>query len=189
MARASYTGRMALRIPQSAPLTVDDVADPPDDGHRYELVDGCLIVTPAPSTRHQIVSINLLQIVLAALPPDLRILHAPFDWIISEHTKLQPDLIVFRRTDVDPDALRVAPVLAIEILSPSTRRIDLGTKKLAIAAGGSAHYWVVDPLAPSITAFDLVDGEYVVVATANEEETLALERPFPISVVPSRLLD
>jgi Uma2 family endonuclease len=189
VARASYTDRMALRIPQSGPLTVADIADPPDDGHRYELIDGCLIVTPSPSAQHQWVSMKLSQLLLAAVPPGLMVFHAPFDWIVDEHTKLQPDLLVFRRDAVDADALRIAPVLAVEILSPSTRRIDLGTKKLAIAAAGAAHYWVVDPLAPSITAFALADGEFVEAGTAVGNETLTVDRPFRVTVIPARLLD
>ena len=189
VARASYTDGMALRIPPSEPLTVDDIYDPPDDGHRYELVDGCLIVTPAPSMRHQRASKRLLVLLDEALPPDLEVLCAPFDWIVDEHTKLQPDLLVFRRTDVDEDALRVPTLLAIEVLSPSTRQIDLGTKKLAIAAAGAPHYWVVDPLTPSITAFDLVDGDFVEAGIATGEGALTLDRPFRITVVPARLVE
>ncbi len=189
MTDASYTGRMAVRIPQSDPLTVDDIYDPPDDGHRYELIDGCLIVTPLPSISHQWAAAGLFKLLSAAAPEGLSVIFAPFDWIIGTHTKLQPDLLVFRRTDVDPDALRKPPLLAVEVLSPSTRRIDLGTKRLAIAAGGAAHYWVVDPLAPSITAFDLAGGELVEKGNAVGEDSLSLDRPFPITIVPARLHD
>jgi Uma2 family endonuclease len=181
---------MAIRMPQSVALTVDDVYDPPDDGHRYELIDGCLIVTPTPWTKHQLVSMNLLVFLRNRLPPDLAVL--PFvAWIVDEHTKLQPDLIVFEHADVDLDdeALRMPPVLVVEISSQFTRHLDLGTKKLAIAAGGRTHYWVVDPDAPSIVAFDLVDGDFVKAGTATGDEELTLERPFPISLVPARLLD
>jgi Uma2 family endonuclease len=186
--RAPYTAPMALRIPRSEPLTVDDIYDPPDDGHRYELIDGCLIVTPSPSHLHQRAVMRLSALLDTAAPSDLEVLVAPFDWIVDQHTKLQPDLLVFRRSDVDPDALRVSPVLAVEILSRSTRRLDLGTKKLAIAAGGAAHYWVVDPLEPSITAFDLVDGDYVDVGGAAGTDALTLERPFSITVAPAQLI-
>jgi Uma2 family endonuclease len=180
---------MALRMRQSEPLTVEDVHDPPDDGHRYELIDGCLIVTPAPSYKHQVAVTNLVVLLHQVVPADVEVLVAPFDWIVATHTKLQPDLLVFRRSDVDADALRVAPLLAVEILSPSTRRIDLGTKKLAIAAAGAAHYWVVDPSSPSIVAFDLVAGEFVTAGSATGDEVLALARPFDVTVVPARLLD
>lgn len=179
---------MAVRIPQSEPLTVGDIHDPPDDGHRYELVDGCLIVTPSPSMRHQWAARGLFTLLDPVVPEGLMMLWAPFDWIIDEHTKLQPDLLVFRREDVDPDALRKPPVLAIEILSPSTRRIDLGTKRLAIAAGGAAHYWVVDPLEPSIVAFDLVGDDFAEVGRASGDEALTVQKPFTITIVPSQLL-
>lgn len=189
MAGASYTDHMALRIRHSEPLTVDDIDNPPDDGHRYELIDGCLIVTPSPSMRHQIASMNLAYVLYTALPPELRVLTAPFDWIVDAHTKLQPDLLVLRRTDPGPGALHVPPVLAVEILSPSTRHLDLGTKRLAIAAAGAAHYWIVDPEVPSVIAFDLVDGEFTEVGAAAGDDVLMLDRPFPVTVVPARLLD
>ena len=184
----SYTGHMAVRIPQSDPLTVDDVYDPPDDGHRYELIDGCLIVTPSPSMRHQLALARLFAIVRKAASEQLVVFFAPFDWIVDEHTKLQPDLLVFRRADVDPDALRRPPVLAAEILSPSTRRLDLGTKRLAIAAGGASHYWVVDPLEPSIVAFDLVGADFVEGGRATGHASLTVEQPFPVTIVPTELL-
>jgi len=130
-----------------------------------------------------------IRVLSEAVPSNLVVLTAPFDWIVDTHTKLQPDLLVFRRADVDADALRVAPLLAVEVLSPSTRRLDLGTKKLAIAAGGAAHYWVVDPATPSITAFDLAAGEFVEVATATADAALRITRPFAITVVPARLVD
>jgi Uma2 family endonuclease len=179
---------MAVRIPQSEPLTVDDIYDPPDDGHRYELIDGCLIVTPAPSMRHQLAAANLFRLMDPAIPDGLRLFWAPFDWIIGPNTKLQPDLLVFRVADVDPDALRKPPVLAVEVLSPSTRRLDLGTKRLAIAGGGALHYWVVDPLEPSVIAFDLAGDDFGEVGRATGDEALILTRPFPITIVPSQLL-
>jgi Uma2 family endonuclease len=179
---------MAVRIPQSEPLTVDDVYDPPDDGHRYELIDGCLIVTPSPSMRHQWAHSRLFGLLQQAAAADLIVFSAPFDWIVDAHTKLQPDLLVFRRTDPDPDALRTAPVLAVEVLSPSTRRLDLGTKRLAIAGGGAAHYWVVDPIEPSIIAFDLAGDDFAEVGRAVGDDELTLATPFPITIVPSQLL-
>jgi Uma2 family endonuclease len=180
-------------MPQSDALTVDDVYDQPDDGHRYELIDGCLIATPTPWVKHQRALANLVRSLDRSLPAALEALFN-FAWIADQRTQLQPDLIVFRRHDIDFDdhdeyALRVPPVLVVEVTSQFTHRIDLGTKKLAIAAGGAAHYWVVDPDAPSITAFDLVDGSFVEVGTASGDEAFTLERPFPITVVPSRLLD
>ena len=184
---ASYTGHMVVRIPQSEPLTVADVYDPPDDGHRYELIDGCLIVTPAPSHKHQRASGRLHFLLAEQAPTEFEVLAAPFDWIVSDSTKLQPDLLVFRVADVDADALRKPPVLAVEVLSASTRRLDLGTKRLAIAGGGASHYWIVDPLEPSITAFDLAGDDFVEVGYAAGDEQLVIARPFPITVIPSRL--
>ncbi|HEY3003229.1 MAG TPA: Uma2 family endonuclease, partial [Kribbellaceae bacterium] len=73
-------------LPWGRPLTADDLESMPDDGHRYELIDGALVVTPAPSPQHQIVLVNLLVRLNAACPPDLRVLCAPLDVAISDDT-------------------------------------------------------------------------------------------------------
>jgi Uma2 family endonuclease len=79
-------------------------------------------------------------------------------------------------------------VLAVEVLSPSTRHIDLGLKKNAHEAYGTAHYWVVEPAVLSITAWELVDGTYVEVGHVEGDDALVLERPFPVRIVPQELV-
>lgn len=64
-------------LPRSRPLTRADLDAMPDDGHRYELIDGVLLVTPAPVTRHQRASFQLGLALHRSLPPGLEILHAP----------------------------------------------------------------------------------------------------------------
>jgi Uma2 family endonuclease len=84
----------------------------------------------------------------------------------------------------------VAPLLAVEVLSPSTRLYDLNTKKSAYERMGVASYWVVEPTEPgSLTAFELVDGRYQQVAHVCGDEPFVAERPFPVTMVPARLLD
>jgi Uma2 family endonuclease len=112
-------------LPQSRPLTADDLESMPDDGHRYELVEGALIVTPAPPRRHQRVLGEVFALLHASCPADLEVLLAPFDVRLADDTALQPDLLVARRADTTERNLPVAPRLAIEVLSPSTRLIDL----------------------------------------------------------------
>jgi len=161
----------------------------PDDGHRYELIDGVLVVTPAPSVGHQIASKRLLMLLEAACPSEMELLYAPVDVALADDTVMQPDLLVARRSDFTSRDLPVAPLLAIEILSPSTRRFDLMTKRSRYEAAGTASYWVVDPIDLTLTAWDLVDGAYVEVAHVAGEEEYAATLPFSATIVPARLRD
>ncbi len=189
MARV-HSGPMATDLAWGAPLTEDDLASMPDDGHRYELVDGTLIVTPAPGLHHQICVTALGALLATVRPPELRVLVAPFDVRLSRRTVLQPDLLVARTGDFDEARLEHAPMLAVEVLSPSTRRIDLGTKRLAFEAAGVAACWLVDPHAPSLTVLELDDqGRYVEKTTVTGDETYHATIPFQVTVVPARLLD
>ena len=131
----------------------------PDDGHRYEIIDGSLVVTPAPSLRHQL------------------------------DTAVQPDLLIARRTDLTDRDLPAAPVLAVEILSPSTRRIDLTLKRSRYEAAGCPAYWVVDPDGPSITTWNLRNGVYVESAHASGDQELEVGKPYPLTIIAARLLD
>jgi Uma2 family endonuclease len=179
---------LELPIP-ARPLTYDDLAAMPDDGRRYELVDGVLLVSPAPSRMHQRVVRRLLLLLDPITPPDWELFTAPFDVVIDEHTSFEPDLVLARMSDLTPRNLPAPPVLAIEVLSPSTRTIDLTTKHTRLRDFGCAHYWVVDPDAPSVVAWELIGGEYVEGGQAIGEETLTVERPFRVEITPRRLLE
>lgn len=76
-------------------LTYHDYAALPDDGHRYELHDGALSVTPAPGTRHQRISANLFSALRGHVAARVlgEVLYAPLDVILSDTTVLQPDLV------------------------------------------------------------------------------------------------
>lgn len=175
-------------LPQSRPLTADDLTVLPDDGHRYELVDGTLIVTPAPSWRHQRAVVRLLTTLAAAVPDDLEVLAAPFDVRLADDTVLQPDVLVCRIADLTLRDLPAPPVLAVEVLSPSTRLVDLNLKRARFEAAGCPAYWVVDPDVPSITAWALRDGSYVEVATCAAAEVFTSVEPCAVSFTPEDLV-
>lgn len=78
-------------------------------------------------------------------------------------------------------------MLAVEVLSPSTRRFDLMLKWSRYEAAGCAAYWVVDPLEPSLIAWELRDGAYVEVAKVSGDEEFRAELPFGVTVVPGEL--
>lgn len=181
-------GSMTTR-PGSTRLTRADLEDTPDDGYRYEIIDGELFVSPAPSTAHQTILGNLHLLFRAGCPADLKVLFAPFAVGLSEDTEIQPDLIVARRSDLTARDLPTAPLLAIEILSPSTRSRDLVLKRDRLERAGCPSYWVVDPAGPTLTAWELVAGGYVEAAVVGPDETWNADLPYPVAITPGDLLD
>ncbi|MBK8648914.1 MAG: Uma2 family endonuclease [Gemmatimonadetes bacterium] len=140
----AYPQRMATE------WTAAMVAALPDDGNRYEVLDGELAVTPAPSWDHQRVALALCGV----LSPYLRAnalgeaIVAPADVEFSSRRLLEPDVFVVPRTPggVRPrsyaDAGRL--LLAIEVLSPSTARRDRGIKRRIYMGEQVDEYWIVD---------------------------------------------
>jgi len=97
-------------------------------------------------------------------------------------------VLVARRADFSQRDLPVAPLLAVEVLSPSTRRFDLHPKRARYEAAGCANFWVVDPDAPSILAWELQDGVYVKVGRASGTELFTTDVPFPVEFRPADLI-
>ena len=178
----------ASPIPRGREFTRADLDALPDDGNRYELLDGALIVNPAPRIVHQDVAMALAMLLKPACPAGLKVLFAPVDVVLDEENVLQPDLLVARIADFTEDDLPGAPLLAVEILSPSTRLIDLTLKKAKYAEAETPDYWVVDPNGPTLTAWHLTDGEYVEVAHVSGEESWTAESPYQVTIVPATLL-
>jgi Uma2 family endonuclease len=170
------------------PTTWEDVQALPSDNRRYESVGGVLTVTPAPSRRHQEVLLALYRLLFAAAPPELAVLTAPFDWWISESEWYEPDLLVFRRSAPSERRLEEAPLLVVEVASPSTRLHDLNDKKAAYAANGCPSYWVVDADEPSVLAFALSEAGYEPVARVLGEARFETTTPFPLRFSPIDLI-
>ncbi len=176
-----------LGLPRGRALTRADLDAMPDDGHRYELIDGTLIVSPAPRPLHQRAIGNLYVLLRAAAPAHVEVLFAPLDVALTDDTVIQPDLIVAPRDAFTERDLPTAPLLAVEVLSPSTRGIDLLLKKDRLERAGCLHYWVVDPDEPSVIAWDLTDGSYRQAARAAGDEPFEASTPFPVAFTPAGL--
>jgi Uma2 family endonuclease len=147
-------------LPHGRAFTRADLDAMPDDGNRYELIDGALIVTPAPSWQHQAAVVDLTVRLNSLCPPELRVFVAPLDVAYADDTVMQPDVLVVRRSDLGERNLEGHPVLAVEVLSPGTRHLDLAFKRARYEAAGCQSYWVVDPLQPSIACWELEEGAY-----------------------------
>jgi Uma2 family endonuclease len=168
------------------PFTVAELDRLPDDGRRYELIDGVLVVSPRPTTVHQFVAFRLASVLDRACPEDMCVLPEPAVEL-DPQSELAPDLVVVHLDDVGEAKLSSPPLLVVEVRSPSTALIDLGRKKAAYERFGVPSYWVVNPnpAQPEITVFGLRDGKYV--TEENTTGPFTVTRPFEVSITPATL--
>src|SRR5215469_81622 len=178
-------------LPADRPLTVADLDLTPDDGCRYELDDGVLVVSPAPVTIHQRVLHRLEVLLEAACPPEFELLPGP-GVVMSEIQYRIPELVVVRAetVGVSDKNLTKPPDLIVEIASPSTAHYDRGRKKAVYAEFVVPSYWIVvpDQDQPSLTAYRLTRGTYTEVVRAVGEQRFATDTPFPVEIVPEVLV-
>jgi Uma2 family endonuclease len=162
-------------------LTYEDYAALPDDGRRYELHEGELSVTPAPGLSHQAILRNLIVILHRHVSSRGlgEVFPAPVDCILENITIVQPDLVFVetaRRSVMTERGIEGSPTLAVEIISPSTGGIDRRRKLQLYARYAVPFYWIVDPPARTIEAYQLARGVY--------EGTGALSGPTSLALVP-----
>ncbi len=179
----------ALWPAEDRPLTVDDLERLPDDGNRYELVDGILHVTPSPYNNHQFVVTRLTMILGSWCPIGLDLLGGPGINLASDLHRI-PDLVVVPRMPLESAFVTKPLLLAIEVASRSTQQLDRTSKKQDYAAFGIESYWIVvtDQDRPSVTAFELRGTKYEQIALAAGDESFEAMRPFPVTLVPSVLV-
>jgi len=179
-------------MPTRVTLTYKDYEALPADGRRYELHEGELSVTPAPSPAHQQVARNLsLVLHQHAKTHGLgEVLFSPIDCILSDITIVQPDIVYLdagRLSAISARGIEGPPTLVIEILSPSTAQIDRGAKFQLYARHGVPHYWIVDLEARSIETYTLTEGAYQLTARVGGTGLVSLP-PFPdLELVPASL--
>ena len=183
---------MSTVVSTTSGFTIEDLEGFPSDGNRYELIEGTLHVTPAPRFAHQRAIGNLHILLRQACPAGLEVVLGPFDVVLGPDTVLEPDVLVTRPDDPTEKRLEQPPLLAIEVLSPSTRLYDLGTKRLAYEHFGVPAYWVVDVLDPAAARITEWRWSASGVAepierTVEGDEPFVAEYPFPVTVVPGRL--
>ena len=173
------------------PFTLRDLEGMPDDGRRYELIDGVLLVSPAAGRRHQTIGYLLHHVLYEACPPEFDVIGAPFavHFPDDDHNELQPDVVVGRDADFTERDLPAPPVLAVEVLSPSTAIHDVNTKKAVYERMGVGSYWVIDPGEELLRVFELdADGCYQEVAKVGGTEPFEAARPFPVRIIVRELL-
>ncbi len=151
-----------MPVPAAVKLTYEDLQSLPVDGRRHELIDGEHLVTPAPSTRHQRVLRRLFEAVqAAAVSGGLgEVFFAPVDVVLSAVDVAEPDLLfvsMARAGIVSERGIEAAPDLVVEVVSPSTRRVDEVVKRKLYDRFGVLEYWVVDPELATVKAYRRTD--------------------------------
>lgn len=171
------------------PFTAAELDRMPDDGHRYELLDGVLVVSPRPTTIHQVVARRITSRLEQACPEGLEVVPEPAVQL-SADTGFDPDIVVVRLEQVGGAKFTEPPLLAVEVRSPSMALIDLNRKKAAYARFGVASYWIADPdlRRPSLTAFRLRGDKYERVAHAAGSDVFRAGLPYPLEIIPARLV-
>ncbi|MCA9300781.1 MAG: Uma2 family endonuclease [Phycisphaerales bacterium] len=171
---------MSTATVQSARVvfTYEDLRQLPEDRQRYEVIDGDLLVTPAPTTSHQRASARLVYRLTDRLdePGIATVLYAPVDVIFSGQDIVQPDIVAVRaenRRFITERGIECAPDLVVEILSPSTSARDRGVKAKLYASYGVREYWLVDLASKRVEVRVLGVGGFESHATQGPGGTLA----------------
>ena len=157
-------------------FTYEDYRHTPED-KRYELLDGELIMVPAPRTAHQRTSRKMLIPMHTFIAENAmgEVFNAPCDVVLSNTDVVQPDLLFVskeRSHIINEDNIRGAPDLVIEILSPSTAQRDRTLKRTLYALHGVPEYWQADTDAKIAMVLTLDNGEYKVAGIYGEGQTL-----------------
>lgn len=177
--------------------TYEDLFSLPDDGKRYEIIEGELYEMPSLSGAHAKTIINLIALLLpivARLRAEL--FTAPLDVFVSGGDIVQPDLVVLLPGGTAHLALRGVegpPDLAIEVLSPSNRGHDLLTKRILYQRAGVREYWIVDPASRQIELLALDEDVFRTAQIAAGDESIVSPvlggAAFPLATVFARVRD
>lgn len=179
------------------PLTYDDYAELPEDGNRYELVDGFLeLMTPSATSNHQLVSHQLVYKITQSCEEEYIILHAPIDIIFSNTEVRQPDLLMIHRNRlsiITKRGVEGSPDLVIEILSPSSIKRDRQSKMKTYATYSIPEYWIVDPSNQILEQYVLNEHAYELNEVYAGDETINSEHiqcvAFTMNEIMSRIPD
>lgn len=145
-------------------FTYADLQTTPDDGRRYEILEGDMLVSPSPKWRHQRAVTHLVAFLLDLERAGLgKVCPSPIDVYFSEHTVLEPDVLFIKTERLDIVTERYIagpPDLVIEVVSESSRDADFGRKLRTYARFGVPEYWIADPDEHRVHVFRLADGAY-----------------------------
>ncbi|WP_372636420.1 Uma2 family endonuclease [Cohnella sp.] len=174
------------------PITYEVYAEMPDDGNRYEVIDGVLeLMSPSPTASHQSILSELIDALRQSCKTDYLIYFAPLDVILSDTNVVQPDAIMIHRSRkhiVTSRGIEGPPDLAVEVLSPSSQKRDRLKKRAVYEKHGVPEYWIVDPDSRTLEQFQLDErGNYVLIQLYEGDELIASDKLHCVSFAISRL--
>ncbi len=169
---------MSQALPAKSKLGYEHYICYPNDGRRHEIIDGDHYVNPAPTTNHQRFSRRIQFQLYDQIEETGRgeVFDAPCDVQLTDHDIVQPDLIVVmneRRLIITPAKIEGVPDLIVEVLSPTTKKLDRVLKKDLYERVGVPEYWIVDPNDHAVEQFVLREGKYVLEGTHSTRITVA----------------
>ncbi len=165
-------------MPVDIRLTYDDFCLLPNDGKRYEIIEGELFVTPSPISLHQRV-VTRLTVALGSFLESRRlgeVFVSPFDVVFSRFDVVEPDILFIskaRSSVLTPKNVQGAPDLVIEVLSKSTRHTDRTIKLKLYARYGVEEYWIIDPRVPAAQIYRRGKGGLERVRTLKPRDLLS----------------
>jgi len=167
---------MASTATEKKKYTYEDYLKTPDDV-RYELIEGDLLMTPSPVTKHQRILRELgFELLSFVRVKDLgEIFLAPFDVHLDNENVVEPDILFISKQRlhiIGEKNVQGPPDLVIEILSESTANRDLVQKKRLYAKFGVKEYWIVIPGEEIVEIYTLKDALYVLGKSFGKEDTL-----------------
>lgn len=177
---------MAIQQADVRGMTYDEYSLLPDDGKRYQVIEGELTVSPSPNFRHQDIVWNLGQMMRSYAKEHTLgvVVGAPMDVILEPNTIVQPDILFIRRDNMEiiGDVIEGAPDLCIEVLSHSTGLHDRYAKKAVYARCGVPEYWIIDPEREMVSVFALDGATYTtrIEARGDEQVTSGVLTDFQI---------
>lgn len=170
---------VAYQYPEQGKWTYDDWARLPDDGTRYEVIDGVLFMTPPPTTLHQFSIVHLLYEMTAFVKAK------HLGWVLAspigvrlptQPVPFEPDIVFVSRAHksiIQEQYIEGVPDLVVEVVSPSNWIYDRKEKFLVYQTAGVPEYWIVDYRAKTIEVFYWERGEYVLLGKWCTGETAA----------------
>lgn len=188
---AAYGGGVQTldHIP-ARPVTYEEWLGMGETNLPVDVVDGVVIVSPAPAGVHQTVVENVFKLLLGVCPAGTRAAVAPRDWVLWQLPLRvrQPDVMIIADDQARAPRLSEPPLLAVEVISPTSREQDLVHKPADYAEAGLQHLWLVDPALPEVVVRRWDGNEWGEVGRAAGDEVLDVSDPVAVSLRPSDLL-
>ncbi len=160
--------------------TIDDIYALPE-GQRAEIIDGIMYDMAPPSGTHQSISSNLIADIVTYIRKnkgECSAFHAPYAVFLNDdaYNYVEPDIVVVcDKNKLDDKGCHGAPDFIIEIVSPSSKKLDYMIKMIKYQSAGVREYWIVDPMKNNVRTYDFIE---------NETNDYTFDDDIPVAIYP-----